>query len=108
MYGTCIVTRDIQALLTSFHNRQVCDTAIPELARFRSPDFTMLSRRAIAQLASPLRRAVSSSRTVTNDSSTAVDKQDPSVPKQAPNYPTTWTASQRLRPGLGSTPRFEQ
>ena len=27
---------------------------------------------------------------------------------QAPNYPTTWSTSQRPRPGLQSGPRFEQ
>jgi NADH dehydrogenase (ubiquinone) Fe-S protein 6 len=68
----------------------------------------MLSRRAITQLASPLRRAVSTSRPTAKDSSTAVEKLDSSSPKQAPNYPATWTTSQRLRPGLSSSPRFEQ
>jgi len=28
--------------------------------------------------------------------------------QQSPNYPSTWSTSQRPRPGLGSNPRFEQ
>ncbi|EKM83886.1 NdufS6, NADH-ubiquinone oxidoreductase complex I 13kd subunit [Agaricus bisporus var. burnettii JB137-S8] len=68
----------------------------------------MLSRRAVVQLASPLRRALSTTRPLGNDSPISVEKPELSKPKQAPNQPTTWTASQRLRPGLGSSPRFEQ
>jgi hypothetical protein len=28
--------------------------------------------------------------------------------QQSPNYPSTWSTSQAPRPGLGSSPRFEQ
>jgi NADH dehydrogenase (ubiquinone) Fe-S protein 6 len=95
-------------MLTRFLNRQVRDWAVPELVRFHPPDFIMLGRRVVAQLASPLRRALSTSRTAGNDSPVVAEKPDLSAPKQAPNHPTTWTTSQRLRPGLGSSPSFEQ
>ncbi|TFK41164.1 ubiquinone oxidoreductase 20 kd subunit [Crucibulum laeve] len=73
----------------------------------------MLSRRAFPQLNRSLRalsRNVSTSVKKTDDASKVPTKTGAQPPStlQAPNYPTTWSTSQRPRPALGSTPRFEQ
>ena len=78
----------------------------------------MLGRRALPTLNHVLRnisRPASTSSTSKADnatSSSAVTKQaDASLPtttQQSPNYPTTWSTSQRPRPALASSPRFEQ
>ncbi|KAF8745558.1 hypothetical protein AX14_006881 [Amanita brunnescens Koide BX004] len=40
---------------------------------------------------------------------TKAGKEAANVPvPQSPNFATTWTTSQRLRPGAGENPRFEQ
>jgi len=77
----------------------------------------MLSRRALPVINHALKAYTRSASNSTipaavkaNDK--AVNKKDLEEPataiQQAPNYPTTWSTSQRPRPGPGSGPRFEQ
>jgi NADH dehydrogenase (ubiquinone) Fe-S protein 6 len=69
----------------------------------------MISRRAIPQLARTLRRAASTTPSVKKESPVPTQpNEDLPTVKQAPNYPTTWSTNQQPRPGLGSSPRFEQ
>lgn len=74
----------------------------------------MLSRRALHNLNHALKgikRCASTSTSTptlkTNDAA-ITKKEEAPVAQQAPNYPTTWSTSQRPRPGPGSGPRFEQ
>ena len=74
----------------------------------------MLGRRALPSLNHVLRnisRPVSTSSSKT-DNTAASKKADIPLPTiqdwQSPNYPTTWSTSQRPRPGPDSGPRFEQ
>ncbi|CAL1695789.1 unnamed protein product [Somion occarium] len=69
----------------------------------------MLSRQ-LPRLSRPLVRLASSS--TPKPTSPAVPSTEtaksPAVIQQAPNYPSTWSTSQRPRPGPASGPRFEQ
>ncbi|KIM48209.1 hypothetical protein M413DRAFT_224901 [Hebeloma cylindrosporum] len=74
----------------------------------------MLSRRAVHHLNHALKgvKRCASTSTPTaaikaNDAA-ITKKEEAPVAQQAPNYPTTWSTSQRPRPGPGSGPRFEQ
>lgn len=74
---------------------------------------TMLGRRSLRQLNTTLRsltRSASSSTPAVKINEVAVEavKKEPVTLQQAPNHPTTWSTSQRPRPGPGSGPRFEQ
>ncbi|KAF8807400.1 hypothetical protein BYT27DRAFT_7189485 [Phlegmacium glaucopus] len=77
----------------------------------------MLGRRALPSLNHVLRNisrpaSTSASKADNTASSAAVTKQadvpPPTIQQQSPNYPTTWSTSQRPRPGPDSSPRFEQ
>ena len=73
----------------------------------------MLGRRALPSLNCVLRnisRPASTSTSKAENNTTVTKKEDAPVPtiQQSPNYPSTWSTSQRPRPGLGSSPRFEQ
>ncbi|KAF9056153.1 hypothetical protein BJ165DRAFT_1431260 [Panaeolus papilionaceus] len=73
----------------------------------------MLGRRSLRQLNTTLRsltRSASSSTPAVKINEVAVEavKKEPVTLQQAPNHPTTWSTSQRPRPGPGSGPRFEQ
>jgi len=74
----------------------------------------MFSRRALQHLNHGLiglKRCASTSTLTaaikTNDAA-ITKKEEAPVAQQAPNYPTTWSTSQRPRPGPASGPRFEQ
>lgn len=76
----------------------------------------MLSRRALPRLNQAF-RAISRNASTSNSavtskteekSATKKDELPPLTLQQAPNYATTWSTSQRPRPGPGSGPRFEQ
>lgn len=75
----------------------------------------MLSRRALHHFnhaLKGLKRCASTSTTTSaaikaNDAAITKKEAAP-VAQQAPNYPTTWSTSQRPRPGPASGPRFEQ
>jgi len=71
----------------------------------------MFNRRAASTLSNVLksisRRQMSSSKP--GDVAKLAETTKPAVTvQQSPNYPTTWSTSQRPRPGPGSGPRFEQ
>jgi len=74
----------------------------------------MLSRRSFYRLnyaLKSLKRAASTSTSgaaIKSNDAAVTKKEGASVVQQAPNYPTTWSTSQRPRPGLASGPRFEQ
>ena len=75
----------------------------------------MLGRRALPSLNHVLRNisrpASTSASKADNTASSAVTKKadvPPPTIQQSPNYPTTWSTSQRSRPGPDSSPRFEQ
>jgi NADH dehydrogenase (ubiquinone) Fe-S protein 6 len=76
----------------------------------------MLGRRALPSLNHVLRnisRPASSTSKSDNATSSAVTKKaevplPTTTQQQSPNYPSTWSTSQRPRPGLGSSPQFEQ
>ena len=73
----------------------------------------MLGRRALPSLNHVLKNvsrpaSTSSSETASSAVTKKADVQPPSTVQQSPNYPTTWSTSQRPRPGPGSSPRFEQ
>lgn len=76
----------------------------------------MLGRRALPSLNHVLRNisrpASTSTSKAGNATSSAVTKKAdvplPTPQQQSPNYASTWSTSQRPRPGLGSSPRFEQ
>lgn len=77
---------------------------------------SMLGRRALPSLNHVLknisRPASTSTSKADNATSSAVTKKAdvplPTTQQQSPNYPSTWSTSQTPRPGLGSSPRFEQ
>jgi NADH dehydrogenase (ubiquinone) Fe-S protein 6 len=73
----------------------------------------MLGRRTLPSLNHVLRNisrpASTSTPKLENTTSSAVTKKaDVPTIQQSPNYSTTWSTSQRPRPGVGSGPRFEQ
>ena len=74
----------------------------------------MLGRRTLPSLNHVLRNvsrpASTSTPKLENTTSSAVATKKADVPtiQQSPNYPSTWSTSQRPRPGPGSGPRFEQ
>ena len=77
----------------------------------------MLGRRALPSLNHVLRNisrpaSTTSTSKVDNATSSAVTKKEdvplPTTQQQSPNYPSTWSTSQRPRPGFASGPRFEQ
>jgi NADH dehydrogenase (ubiquinone) Fe-S protein 6 len=83
---------------------------------YRTTNLNMLSRRALPSLNHVLRNisrpASTSTSKADNATSSAVTKKAdvplPTTQQQSPNYPSTWSTSQRPRPGFGSGPRFEQ
>jgi NADH dehydrogenase (ubiquinone) Fe-S protein 6 len=81
--------------------------------RNSKPDYcnihNMLSRCSLPCLNSALRSLprFASSSTMPSTTDAKINKSEVTV-HQAPNYPTTWSTSQRPRPGLHSGPRFEQ
>jgi len=82
-----------------------------DLARIESRNnHSMLSRCSLPHLSGALRglsRFASTSSGTPSKTDVKVGKSEVTV-HQAPNYPTTWSTSQRPRPGLHSGPRFEQ
>lgn len=76
----------------------------------------MLSRRALPRLNHTLKAITRNASTSTSavatkaDDKTVSKKEEfpPVTLQQAPNYATTWSTSQRPRPGPGASPRFEQ
>lgn len=70
----------------------------------------MLGRRALPSLNHILRRPASTSTSKATSSAVTkkADVPPPTIQQQSPNHPTTWSTSQRPRPGPGSGPRFEQ
>src|SRR5258708_28972931 len=81
---------------------------------FESYHHTMLSRSALHNFNHALKgikrcASTSTSTPALKTSDAAITKKEEApVAQQAPNYPTTWSTSQRPRPGPGSGPRFEQ
>ena len=78
----------------------------------------MLGRRTIPSLnhilrsiSRPASTSTSSSKADNTTSSAVTKKADvplPTTQQQSPNYPSTWSTSQTPRPGVSSSPRFEQ
>ena len=77
----------------------------------------MLGRRTLPSLNHVLKNisrpaSTSTSKADNNATSSALTKKVdvplPTTQQQSPNYPSTWSTSQRPRPGIGSSPRFEQ
>src|SRR6267378_4128878 len=74
----------------------------------------MLSRRPFHRLnyaLKSLKRAASTSTSgsaIKSNDAAVTKKEGTPVIQQAPNYSTTWSTSQRPRPGPASGPRFEQ